>query len=124
MRDHLHGKLVCVFGCGGNRDRGKRPQMGRAAESLADSLIVTSDNPRDEQVDSIIEDVLGGLRQPGKALVEPDRASAIRRAIADCSAGDIVLVAGKGHESWQEISGRRIPFSDEAAVRAALEEAA
>jgi UDP-N-acetylmuramoyl-L-alanyl-D-glutamate--2,6-diaminopimelate ligase len=124
VRDHLRGKLVCVFGCGGNRDRGKRPQMGRAAESLADFLIVTSDNPRDEQVDSIIEDVLGGLRQPVNALVEPDRASAIRRAIADCSAGDIVLVAGKGHESWQEISGRKIPFSDEAAVRAALEEAA
>jgi UDP-N-acetylmuramoyl-L-alanyl-D-glutamate--2,6-diaminopimelate ligase len=124
LRDHLCGKLVCVFGCGGNRDRGKRPQMGRAAESLADSLIVTSDNPRDEQIDSIIDDVLAGLRQPGNALVEPDRASAIRRAIAGCSAGDIVLVAGKGHESWQEISGRRIPFSDEAAVRAALEEAA
>jgi UDP-N-acetylmuramoyl-L-alanyl-D-glutamate--2,6-diaminopimelate ligase len=124
VRDHLHGKLVCVFGCGGNRDRGKRPQMGRAAEMLADSLIITSDNPRDEGVDDIIADVLAGLEHADRVMVEPDRAAAIRRAIAGCSADDIVLVAGKGHESWQEVGGRRIPFSDEATVRAALEEAA
>jgi UDP-N-acetylmuramoyl-L-alanyl-D-glutamate--2,6-diaminopimelate ligase len=98
--------------------------MGRAAEMLADSLIITSDNPRDEGVDDIIADVLAGLEHADRVMVEPDRAAAIRRAIAGCSADDIVLVAGKGHESWQEVGGRRIPFSDEATVRAALEEAA
>ena len=124
VRAHLDGKLVCVFGCGGNRDQGKRPQMGRAAELLADDVFVTSDNPRDESAARIIEDVLAGLEMPGKATVEPDRAAAIRQAIAKCKPGDVVLIAGKGHETWQEIGGQNIPFSDEITVRNALGDAA
>ena len=124
VRAHLDGKLVCVFGCGGNRDQGKRPQMGRAAELLADNIFVTSDNPRDESANKIIEDVIAGLEVPGKATIEPDRAVAIRQAIANCNPGDVVLVAGKGHETWQEIGGHRIPFSDETTIRNALGEVA
>jgi UDP-N-acetylmuramoyl-L-alanyl-D-glutamate--2,6-diaminopimelate ligase len=124
VRAHLDGKLVCVFGCGGNRDQGKRSQMGRAAELLADDVFVTSDNPRDESAARIIEDVLAGLEKPGKATVEPDRAAAIRQAIAKCKPGDVVLIAGKGHETWQEIGGQNIPFSDEITVRNALGDAA
>lgn len=124
VREHLGGRLVCVFGCGGNRDRGKRGEMGRTVESLADQVIVTSDNPRFESPTSIINDVLGGMERPGQALVETDRAAAISRAIACARPGDIVMVAGKGHERWQEIAGRRMPFSDEATVRAVLEVAA
>jgi len=124
IRAHLDGKLVCVFGCGGNRDQGKRPQMGRAAELLADDVVLTSDNPRCESVDEIIDDVLAGLERPGRATVEPDRASAIEQAIAKCEPGDVVLVAGKGHETWQEIGGHRIPFSDESTITNALGDAA
>lgn len=124
VRAHLDGKLVCVFGCGGNRDQGKRPQMGRAAELLADNVFVTSDNPRDESANKIIDDVVAGLEIPANATIEPDRASAIRQAIANCEPGDVVLVAGKGHETWQEISGHKIPFSDETTIRRALGEAA
>jgi UDP-N-acetylmuramoyl-L-alanyl-D-glutamate--2,6-diaminopimelate ligase len=124
VKKHLSGQLTCVFGCGGNRDRGKRPEMGRAAESLADRLIITSDNPRFESVSSIINDVLSGLEDPGKALTEPDRAAAITRAISNAGPGDIILVAGKGHETWQEIGGQKLPFSDEAVIRTALEQAA
>jgi UDP-N-acetylmuramoyl-L-alanyl-D-glutamate--2,6-diaminopimelate ligase len=124
IRAHLDGRLVCVFGCGGDRDRGKRSQMGRAAELLADDLFVTSDNPRNEAAEKIIEDVIAGLEMPARARVEPDRSLAIRQAIAACKAGDIVLVAGKGHETWQEIGGLKLPFSDESTILSALESAA
>ena len=124
LRSHLHGRLVCVFGCGGDRDAGKRPMMARVAESLADRIVLTSDNPRDEEPSSIIHDMLAGLEQPHHAIVIEDRAAAIRRAISESGSGDIVLVAGKGHEDWQELKGQKIPFSDEAAVNAALEDAA
>lgn len=124
VRAHLDGKLVCVFGCGGNRDQGKRPQMGRAAELLADDVFVTSDNPRNESASKIIEDVVAGFERPGNATIEPDRAAAIQRAIAHCKPGDVVLVAGKGHEVWQEIGGQKIPFSDESVIRHALGDAA
>jgi UDP-N-acetylmuramoyl-L-alanyl-D-glutamate--2,6-diaminopimelate ligase len=124
VRAHLDGRLVCVFGCGGNRDQGKRPQMGRAAEMLADDVFVTSDNPRHESASKIIEDVVAGLHDPGKATIEPDRAAAIQRAIANCKPGDVVLVAGKGHETWQEIGGQKIPFSDESVIQHALGDAA
>jgi len=124
VKAHLSGRLICVFGCGGNRDRGKRPEMGRVAEELADRLIITSDNPRYESVNSIINDVLGGLQEPRNAQMEPDRAAAITRAISESGPGDIVLIAGKGHETWQEISGQKLPFSDEAVIRTALELAA
>ena len=124
LRSHLHGRLVCVFGCGGDRDRGKRPMMAQVAESLADLVVLTSDNPRGEEPGAIIRDMLAGLQRPGAALVVEDRGAAIRRAVRESCDGDIVLVAGKGHEAWQESKGQRVPFSDEAAVRAALEEAA
>lgn len=124
VRAHLSGRLVCVFGCGGNRDRGKRAEMGHIAESLADEIVITSDNPRHESVNSIINDVLAGMDDPGRALVEPDRAAAITRAIHSHGPGDIVLIAGKGHEAWQEVGSQKLPFSDEAVVRAALELAA
>jgi UDP-N-acetylmuramoyl-L-alanyl-D-glutamate--2,6-diaminopimelate ligase len=85
---------------------------------------VTSDNPRFESVNSIINDVLRGMEAPNRVMVEPDRATAIRAAIAQAGPGDIVLIAGKGHETWQEIAGQKIPFSDEATVQAVLEAAA
>lgn len=124
VQDHLSGRLICVFGCGGNRDRGKRAQMGQVAESLADELVITSDNPRFESVNSIINDVLRGIDKRERVTVEADRALAIRAAIANAGPGDIVLVAGKGHESWQEVAGQKLPFSDEAMVQAVLEAAA
>ena len=124
LRAHLHGRLVCVFGCGGDRDMGKRPMMARIAESLSDRIVMTSDNPRGEDPASIIRDMQAGLENPAQARVILDRATAIRRAVQGCGPGDIVLIAGKGHEAWQEVNGRKIPFSDEAAVNAALEDAA
>jgi UDP-N-acetylmuramoyl-L-alanyl-D-glutamate--2,6-diaminopimelate ligase len=124
VRDHLSGRLICVFGCGGNRDRGKRAEMGQVAESLADELVITSDNPRFESVNSIINDVLRGITPGGPFSVEPDRAVAIRSAISKAGPGDIVLIAGKGHESWQEIAGQKLPFSDTAMAQAVLEAAA
>lgn len=124
LRSHLHGRLVCVFGCGGDRDRGKRPMMAQVAESLADQLVLTTDNPRNEEPFAIFEDMMGGLQRPADAQIVEDRGTAIRQAIRGSGEGDIVLVAGKGHEAWQESRGQKIPFSDEAAVRAALEEAA
>jgi len=123
-RAHLKGQLTCVFGCGGNRDQGKRPQMGRAAEMLADNVFVTSDNPRHESAGRIIEDVMAGFESPDRAIVEPDRAAAIQKAIENCQPGDIVLVAGKGHETWQEIGDQKIPFSDESTILTALGDAA
>jgi UDP-N-acetylmuramoyl-L-alanyl-D-glutamate--2,6-diaminopimelate ligase len=124
LRSHLHGQLVCVFGCGGDRDSGKRPMMAQVAESLADRIVITTDNPRGEQPAAIIGDMLAGLEQPGQAQVVEDRAAAIRQAVLGSGAGDIVLIAGKGHEAWQEMQGQKIPFSDEATVNAVLEEAA
>jgi UDP-N-acetylmuramoyl-L-alanyl-D-glutamate--2,6-diaminopimelate ligase len=111
LRAHLGaGLLTCVFGCGGNRDRGKRPQMGAVAAGLADRVVLTSDNPRDEDPDRIIADIAAGTG--GQAAIEPDRTRAIEGAIAAAAAGDVVLIAGKGHESWQEIAGVRYPYSD------------
>jgi UDP-N-acetylmuramoyl-L-alanyl-D-glutamate--2,6-diaminopimelate ligase len=111
------GQLLCVFGCGGDRDRGKRPLMGAVAESLADRVLVTSDNPRGEAPSAIIADILGGMRAPERAGVEPDREQAIARAFAEARPGDVILVAGKGHEEYQEIAGQRRPFSDRELVR-------
>ncbi len=124
LRSHLHGHLVCVFGCGGDRDAGKRPMMARVAESLADRIILTSDNPRRENPADIFNDMQAGLLHPADAQIVEDRGTAIRQAIEKSGPGDIVLVAGKGHEAWQESQGQKIPFSDEAAVRAVLEDAA
>lgn len=113
------GRLICVFGCGGNRDHGKRPLMGRAASAGADEIWLTSDNPRNEHPQAIIDEVLQGMS--GERRVEPDRARAIFEAIGSARCGDVVLIAGKGHEDYQEIAGERLPFSDAAVARKALE---
>lgn len=113
------GRLVCVFGCGGNRDKGKRPLMGRAVTHGADDVWITSDNPRNEDPRSIIDDILSGVR--GKPHVELDRARAIFEAIGGARQGDVVLIAGKGHEDYQEIAGERVPFTDVAVAKKALE---
>ena len=110
LRAHCQGRLWCVFGCGGDRDRGKRPMMGKVAERLADVAIVTSDNPRTESPRRIIEDILEGMSND--ALAYDDRAEAIARAIADADADDTILIAGKGHEDYQVIGDRTLEFSD------------
>ena len=119
-RLHCRGELRVVFGCGGDRDPGKRPQMGRVAESLADDVIITDDNPRTEDPARIISDILGGLRDRQSALVEHDRAKAIRTAVQRSRADDVVLIAGKGHEDYQIIGTQRRAFSDQAVVSDAL----
>ncbi len=113
------GRLICVFGCGGNRDRGKRPLMGQAAVAGADEVWITSDNPRNEDPRRIIDDILVGTGD--KPHVESDRARAIFEAIGGAHHGDVVLIAGKGHEDSQEVAGERLPFSDVAVARKALE---
>jgi UDP-N-acetylmuramoyl-L-alanyl-D-glutamate--2,6-diaminopimelate ligase len=105
-----NGKLVCVFGCGGDRDHGKRPLMGEVASRLADEVIVTSDNPRSEEAGAIIADIIAGMG--ANYHVNADRAAAIDAAVCGAQPGDVVLVAGKGHENYQEINGVRLPFSD------------
>jgi UDP-N-acetylmuramoyl-L-alanyl-D-glutamate--2,6-diaminopimelate ligase len=114
------GQLWCVFGCGGDRDTTKRPLMGAVAGAHADRVVVTSDNPRSEAPDAIISQILLGLSGAAGVQVEPDRARAIVQTLAQAKAADVVLLAGKGHEDYQEIGGKRLPFSDVAQVRAAL----
>lgn len=114
------GKLWCVFGCGGKRDAGKRPLMGAVAARLADHVVVTSDNPRDEVPQSIIDHIVAGMPARSGIESQPDRASAICDAVLLADARDVVLVAGKGHENYQEIKGQKLPFSDQNHVSAAL----
>ncbi|NYZ62848.1 UDP-N-acetylmuramoyl-L-alanyl-D-glutamate--2,6-diaminopimelate ligase [Luteimonas deserti] len=120
LRGHLRGALVCVFGCGGERDAGKRPQMAAIAEAQADRVIVTDDNPRNEDGDAIVADILAGFTRPDAVVVERDRRRAIERAIAEARPGDIVLIAGKGHETYQEIAGVQHAFDDRLVAQAAL----
>ncbi len=104
------GKLICVFGCGGNRDKGKRAVMGEIAERLADQVILTSDNPRDEDPHVILDEIRAGMVRD--CQIVPDRNAAIAQAVAQARAGDVILIAGKGHENYQECRGIRTPFSD------------
>ena len=122
LRPVTRGRLILVFGCGGDRDRTKRPRMARVAEQLADQIVVTSDNPRSERPEDIIDEVCGGLSAAGRAraIVEPDRGAAITRAVGLAEAGDLVLIAGKGHETYQIIGDRRIHFDDVEVAEAAL----
>jgi len=107
------GRVITLFGCGGERDKGKRPLMGALAEQLSDAVVLTSDNPRGEEPEAIIRDILRGMSRPSeKLLVEPERPAAIRKAIAMARAGDVVLIAGKGHEDYQEVKGVRYRMSD------------
>ena len=116
-RDLAQNRVICVFGCGGDRDRGKRPLMGRIATDLADVAIVTSDNPRSEEPDAIIAEILAGADD---AEVEPDRREAIARAVDAAEEGDVVVIAGKGHEQGQQFADRTIPFDDREVAREAL----
>ncbi|MGH8205667.1 MAG: glutamate ligase domain-containing protein, partial [Steroidobacteraceae bacterium] len=122
-RAHCEGRLWCVFGCGGERDHGKRAQMGRIAAAAADALVITDDNPRGEDPAAITAAILQGVAAAGasdRAQLIHDRAEAIDVTVARALAGDVVLVAGKGHEDYQLIGQQRRPFSDVAAVRLAL----
>ena len=114
------GQLWCVFGCGGDRDVSKRPLMAGVAERFADRVVVTSDNPRNEDPHAIINQMLNGLRQCSNAQVVPDRAAAIAQTLALAQSGDVVLVAGKGHENYQEMHGVRTPFSDRVEIEHAV----
>jgi UDP-N-acetylmuramoyl-L-alanyl-D-glutamate--2,6-diaminopimelate ligase len=118
LRPHVDGRLWCVFGCGGDRDRGKRPQMGAIAERLADRVILTDDNPRRESGDTIIRDISSGMRTPPRII--RDRRTATTTAIAEAASEDVVLIAGKGHEDYQQIGDARVPYSDRDTVRAIL----
>jgi len=113
------GHLSCVFGCGGNRDKGKRPLMGAVASALADRAIVTSDNPRHENPRAIIDEIIAGMG--ANFHVEEDRAAAIDLAIRQAKCGDIVLIAGKGHENYQDINGMKLPFDDAEVAQRSLE---
>ena len=117
-RDLAAGRLICVFGCGGDRDRGKRPEMGRIAAELADVPIVTSDNPRSEDPLTIIDEILAGMSPEPE--VEPDRRAAIAKAVGLAREGDVVVIAGKGHEQGQEFADRKLPFDDREVARDAL----
>jgi UDP-N-acetylmuramoyl-L-alanyl-D-glutamate--2,6-diaminopimelate ligase len=114
------GRLWCVFGCGGDRDATKRPMMAAVAEKNADCVVVTSDNPRSEKPLAIIGQILLGLSHQDAVQVEADRATAIAQAIADADARDVILLAGKGHETFQEVAGTRHPFDDRVQARQAL----
>ena len=116
------GRLWCVFGCGGNRDAGKRPLMGEMAQRHADGVVVTSDNPRGEDPDAIIAQILGGMSPSANLHSESDRAAAIAHVLAQAGAKDVVLIAGKGHEEYQETAGVKRAFSDMAEARKALSE--
>ncbi len=119
-RAHARGRVFCVFGCGGDRDPGKRPLMGAAAEAHADVVVLTDDNPRSESSRSILEQILSGLRDGDSAHVIADRSEAIHFALTEADAGDVVVIAGKGHEDRQIVAGESRPFSDRQVVLDAL----
>jgi UDP-N-acetylmuramoyl-L-alanyl-D-glutamate--2,6-diaminopimelate ligase len=121
LREVCSGRLWCVFGCGGERDSGKRPLMGQVAEALADQIIVTTDNPRSEAPAMIVQGILSGIEHKERVCIELDRAKAIEQAVLHAHEEDTVLIAGKGHETYQEIRGRRLPFSDSEVVRRVIE---
>ena len=120
LREHCAGHLWCVVGAGGERDVGKRPLMGAIAERLADHVLLTDDNPRHEDATQIVMDILAGMENADAVYVQRNRAEAIAQAIANSGPGDIVLVAGKGHEDYQQIGDRRLPYSDREQVMALL----
>jgi UDP-N-acetylmuramoyl-L-alanyl-D-glutamate--2,6-diaminopimelate ligase len=122
LRAHCAGRLICVFGCGGERDAGKRPVMGEIAARMADIAIVTDDNPRGEDGDAIVAQIVAGMSAARSMAVERDRAVAIGHALKLAQSGDVVLIAGKGHETYQEGAAGKRPFDDLAVAHAALEQ--
>jgi UDP-N-acetylmuramoyl-L-alanyl-D-glutamate--2,6-diaminopimelate ligase len=122
LREHFPGRISCVFGCGGERDRGKRPLMAEIAARLADDVIVTDDNPRNESSAAIITDILAGFADRTRVRVEPDRARALALAIGTAPVDAVVLVAGKGHEDYQDVKGQKLPFSDVKQARLCLQQ--
>ena len=118
LRPHVAGRLVTVFGCGGDRDRDKRQVMGRVACALSDAVVVTSDNPRTESAQAILRDIESGCS--GAYVLLEDRAQAIAYALQAAREGDCVLIAGKGHENYQLVEGQRLPFSDALQAQQAL----
>lgn len=120
LKPLTQGRLIVVFGCGGDRDRTKRPRMAAVAEQLADCVIVTSDNPRTEEPNAIIREILTGFKRPTAVRVEPDRRKAIALAVHDARPDDVILIAGKGHEDYQIIGTKKHPFSDKEAALDAL----
>lgn len=120
LAQHTQGRLWCVFGCGGDRDKGKRPLMAAAAEMLADHVVLTSDNPRDEKPELIAADVMAGFKKPDSIIVELDRTKAIDRTIDQANPADCILIAGKGHEQYQLVAGEKRPYSDAETAKAAL----
>lgn len=120
LKPHCQGKLWCVFGCGGDRDPGKRPQMASVVAQFCEKIVVTQDNPRMEDGNKIIQDIMKGFKTQDSIVIEPDRAKAIEFAISKASSDDIILIAGKGHETYQIIQNEKKPFSDEVSARVAL----
>ncbi|GIU23256.1 UDP-N-acetylmuramoyl-L-alanyl-D-glutamate--2,6-diaminopimelate ligase [Shewanella sp. MBTL60-007] len=121
LRVHCKGQLWCLFGCGGDRDKGKRPMMAASAEQFADRVMVTSDNCRSEDPKAIIADIFTGLQRPEAALSQVDRQLAIKEIIAQANAGDMVLLAGKGHETYQEVNGKKLNYDERAFAKALAE---
>jgi len=123
MTGRSGGRVITLFGCGGDRDRSKRPKMGLAAGAGSDFVVATSDNPRSEEPMAILNEIEPGLKASGvRYTIEPDRATAIRAALRAARAGDVVLLAGKGHEKEQILAGSTIPFDDAEIARSALAE--
>lgn len=122
-REHCQEKLWCVFGCGGDRDRGKRPLMAAVAEQNADQIIITDDNPRNENGDAIVDDIVSGLQKPSNVFIERNRGAAIAHAFKQASVKDLILVAGKGHEEYQQIGDKKLSFSDRHYAQQLLREA-
>jgi UDP-N-acetylmuramoyl-L-alanyl-D-glutamate--2,6-diaminopimelate ligase len=122
IRKHTAKRLICVFGCGGDRDRGKRPLMAEIAEKNADMVVLTDDNPRNEMPFQIMHDMIQGLKHPEHVAMEHDRYKAIRFAVQSASAGDTILIAGKGHETVQIVRGETHQFDDRAQVARALKD--
>jgi UDP-N-acetylmuramoyl-L-alanyl-D-glutamate--2,6-diaminopimelate ligase len=121
LRVHCHGKLWGIFGCGGDRDTGKRPMMAAIGEELADKVILTDDNPRSESPAAIVEDMLKGMKEPELAIVEHNRFDALKYALAHSGEQDIILLAGKGHEDYQVMADKTIHYSDRESAQQLLE---
>jgi UDP-N-acetylmuramoyl-L-alanyl-D-glutamate--2,6-diaminopimelate ligase len=123
MRDYHPKRIVCLFGCGGNRAKARRFEMGEVSGRLADFTIITSDNPRFEDPQAIIDDIVTGIRKTGGAFTTiPDRKEAIRYAIRNGQEGDVIILAGKGHEDYQEICGKKYPMDERVLIREILDE--